>query len=359
MEPYLVLDNIKVQHQSRNIIDIEKFYLHKGEVLGLIGENGAGKSTLLRVLALLQQPANGRVFQKLAANLHEARKKISLVFQDSLLFRGTVYANVSYPLSLRKFSKEEIQTRSNKILSDFSIAHLAGADVVTLSGGEAKRVCFARALVYNPSVLLLDEPFNNLDLKIRRNLEKNLFTYIKAQGITTVFVSHDIEELVRYCNSLAVMHQGKIVQYNSVSEVLKSPASRKVADILGQNSFIMAEVKSMSEELAIVKVAEHEFSVARQFPGKLSNGQKVLLSLRPEDIFISNNGAFKNSSVRNSFKARIADIEQTRSVCRLKLESNFLSEAIVTKQSVEELELYEGKQVVAGFKATAAKLLSR
>jgi molybdopterin-binding protein len=360
MESYLALKNISVEINKKTIINVDGFSLKEGEIVGLAGENGAGKSTLLRVLALLEKPSKGEVLFKgrVAQDFQNLRQKMALVFQDSLLFRGTVYKNVSYPLKLRKYPKLKIDALTKKVLVDFSIEHLAQQDVRTLSGGEAKRVCLARALVYEPSILFLDEPFNSLDLIVRRKIETLLFSYLKANSITAIFVSHNFEELLRRCSRLAVMHQGRLVQFSPVDEIIKAPVNKFVADILGNTSFIEAEIKSVDNELAIINVANHEFSVASHFPPKLANGQKVFLNLRPEDIFISENGAFKNSSVRNSYKAKIIRIDKSGAICKLQLESGFLSEVFITKQSVEEMDLVEGKMVVAGFKATAAKLVS-
>ena len=361
MESYLALEDITVEIGGKVIVNSCNFALEKGEVVGIVGKNGAGKSTLLRVLALLEKPAIGQaLFEgKAVFDFHTLRQNIALVFQENLLFRGTVYANVSYPLKLRKYSKKDIEQRSKKVLADFSIEHLSQQDARTLSGGEAKRVSLARALVYEPSILLLDEPFNSLDMQICRRIEKALFAYLKEKNTTVVFVSHDFEQLARHCKRLAVMHEGKIVQFAPLNDVLKAPVDKTVASILGDTSFIEAEVRRVNRELATIKVAKHEFIVAvGHFPGKVAKGQRVFLNLRPEDIFISNNGAFKNSSVRNSFAAKIVSIDKSGMICKLRLESGFLSEAIITKQSVEELDLYEGKVIVAGFKATAAKLVS-
>lgn len=357
MESQLKLKDIYVKAESKEILSVDEFALAKGQILGLIGENGAGKSTLLRCLSLIERKSKATAFYEgeSISNAQLIRKKIALVFQDSLLFKGSVRANVAYPLKLRRFPKKEIAHKVDNILKAFGLEDLALRSTNDLSGGEAKRVCLARALVYDPSILLLDEPFRELDQKIRKEIERLLFSYVKANNITTVLVSHNFDEIIRYCEELAIIHQGKIIKRGLPEDVIRTSTEKEVASVLGDSSFIEVRIEEVNGQSAIVRAGNSKFLVACYDDFKV--GQKAFVSLRPEDIFISNNGSFKNSSVRNSFTASIAGIEKRDSFSRLKLETDFLAEASITKQSVEELGLHKGKKVVAGFKATAAKLI--
>ena len=357
MESQLRLKDICVKAENKVILSVDEFALAKGQVLGLVGENGAGKSTLLRCLSLIEKKSKAIAFYEgePVSNVQLIRKKIGLVFQDSLLFKGNVEANVAYPLKLRKLPKKEIAQKVENILNAFGLEDLALRSTGFLSGGEAKRVCLARALVYDPSILLLDEPFRELDQKIRKEVESLLFSYVKANNITTVLVSHNFDEIIRYCDELAIIHQGKIIKRGLTEVVISTSAEKEVASVLGDSSFIKVRIEEVNGQSALVKAGDSSFMVACYDDFKV--GQKAFVSLRPEDIFISNNGSFKNSSVRNSFTAKITAIEKRDSFSRLKLQTDFLAEASITKQSVEELDLHEGKEVVAGFKATPAKLI--
>ncbi|TET53781.1 MAG: ABC transporter ATP-binding protein [Actinobacteria bacterium] len=359
MDSYLALEDIYLRHKQKLLIEACDFSLGKGEIIGLMGENGAGKSTLLRMLALLEKPSKGKIYfeERPLLNVGEVRKHIALVFPEAMLFKGNVLSNISYPLKVRKISKLEIVKRCEKIMQAFDVSHLSERNTKNLSSGEARRVSLARALVYEPQILLLDEPFHELDIKIRRKIEKQLFSFIKKRNITTVFVSHSFEDIAKFCSKLAIIDKGRILQYAPISEILSKPVNKTVADILGKTSFIEAVVEKSQEGSVIVKAGKRNFIVASDSTFKA--GQHILLNIRPEDIFISNNGAFRNSSVRNSYQATIENIEDKKSFCCIKLGGDFKSEVAVTKQSVEELNLYNGKTVVAGFKATAAKLLEK
>lgn len=212
MESCLDIKNLQVLIGNKNILFVDNFSLNCGEVVGLTGKNGAGKSTLLRVLSLIEKPAMGHVYykQELVDNPSSLRKTIALIFQEPLLFKGSVYSNLAYPLRIRKWTKKEINDRILTLVKDFALGKLLAQDVRTLSGGEAKRVSLARALSYNPSILLLDEPFNNLDIDARQETEEKLFYYIRANNISTVFVSHRLEEIHKYCDRLVIMDNGKI-----------------------------------------------------------------------------------------------------------------------------------------------------
>lgn len=359
MEPYLALKNVKVWADKKEIINIEALNIKKGEVLGLLGANGAGKSTLLRVLSLIQKPTEGNVIyeNKIIANPKSLRENISFVFQENFLFKGSVRSNIKYPLQLRKLTKSEINDKVNSIIEDFQLNGVADQDASTLSGGESKKVCLARALVYEPQILLLDEPFNNLDANVRKKIKKKVFDYVKNKNITTIFVSHYLDEVLSYCENLAVMRGGKILQKAAIDEVFANPGDEYVAKFLGDTSFIEARVNSYTNGMAQLSAGKHQFSVASK--DDLHAGQKVFINIRPEDIFISNNGAFMNSSVRNSFKAEIDSIENRQAFSRLRLVSGFVTEVNITKQSVEELDLHKGKKIMAGFKATAVKILTK
>ena len=359
MESHLALKDVKVEIGNKTILDVDTFELPKGKIMGLVGENGAGKSTLLSVLALIEKPSSGRVFHENKQIFQSLliRKHISLVFQKALLFKGSVISNIAYPLKLRKLSKAQINKRCTDILKQFKIEHLAGQDARTLSGGEEKKVSLARALVYDPSVLLLDEPFRDLDSKVRTDIENTLFALVKKKKISTVFVSHDFEDIAKHCSHITIIEKGRLVQQGKIDEVLASPADKQVASILGDTSFIEAKVKKVTGGTIIVKAGSYDFEVSANDSKSIKVGAKMFVNLRPEDIFISNNGSFNNSSVRNSFEAKVVAIEKNKSHSRLRLDCGFIADAAITKQSVEELEIFEGKTVVAGFKATAAKII--
>jgi len=224
----LQLQNVKVVASKRTLLNIVDFSLEQGDIVGVIGPNGAGKSTLLKILSFLQAPTEGRVFYrgevKKADQLSlEIRRKFAVALQQSLLFDTSVFNNVALGLTLRKVPKIEISERVRYWLEKFNIAHLERKSSISLSGGEAQRVNLARALILEPEVLFLDEPFSALDFPTKVELIKDLKAILKGTGTTTFFVSHDLLEIKHLTKSLLVVIDGEIKQFGETKAVIHEP----------------------------------------------------------------------------------------------------------------------------------------
>lgn len=207
--------------------------VQKGEVLALVGPNGAGKTTLLLVLARLLRPHSGSiVFERRPFtqwNLLEYRRKTSFVFQSPLLLDMTVAANVGLGLRFRGLPKEQISERVNHWLLRLEITGLARRRAGELSGGEAQRVSLARALVLEPELLLLDEPFSGLDPPSRLKLLEDLTVLLGTDHRTVMIVTHDLEEAARLGDRVAVLVGGRLRQVGPPRQVRASPADEEVA----------------------------------------------------------------------------------------------------------------------------------
>jgi len=217
LETLLEVKNLIHRYNQKVVLDIEGFELSKGEVLALIGPNGAGKSTFLRILNLLEKPTQGivNIFGITPINnrqRHNLRKKMVMIFQEPLLFKSTVYNNVSYGLRMRKKNKDFIKNKVLEALEKFGISHLIDRQAGTLSGGEAQRVSLARALVLEPEILLLDEPFAALDQPTREELRDDLYKIIRRENQTTLHVTHDRNEALVISDNVAVINEGEIIQ---------------------------------------------------------------------------------------------------------------------------------------------------
>ena len=201
-EALLALRDIAVRHGASTVLELRCLEVHSGEIVVVIGPNGAGKSTLLRVMGLLQRPTLGEVYfhGELAKtnNALDMRRRIASVFQTPLLLNSTVYANAALGLKLRGFGRDQIDKRLSPWLERFGIGHLSSRHVRTLSGGEAQRTSLARGLALDPDLLLLDEPFSALDALTRETLLFDLQEILAETGITTVMVTHDLQEAVRW-----------------------------------------------------------------------------------------------------------------------------------------------------------------
>ncbi|WP_223591993.1 ABC transporter ATP-binding protein [Neobacillus bataviensis] len=230
MNPLIELKNITFTAQHKTILDIPHFQIQPGEFLGVMGPNGAGKSTLLKLLSFLERSSSGeilyrgQVITKGNAPL-DLRRKFSIALQQSLLLDGTVYQNIAIGLKLRKISKVEIKEKVEHWLNLFGISHLAKKNALHLSGGEAQRVNLARAMIVEPEILFLDEPFSALDFPTKIKLMEDFKQIISETKTTAVFVSHDLMEVNYLTNRLAIIINGEVKQSGPTPMVLEHPNS--------------------------------------------------------------------------------------------------------------------------------------
>jgi len=215
--------DITVVRSKRTILQVPNVELSQGEVLALVGHNGAGKTTLLQVLALVLQPTTGTVcFQGEAvsnSNALRIRRCMAAVLQQPLLLDTTVFKNVAVGLQIRKIPKKDINLLVPPWLERLGVAHLAKEPVRGLSGGEAQRVSLARALVLEPQVLFLDEPFSALDTPTREGLLKELSTILKESNMTAVFVTHDYREIPKLADRVMELDGGLVLRSFSSNEM--------------------------------------------------------------------------------------------------------------------------------------------
>lgn len=240
MSALVTVTNLVVERNGRVVLQAERLAITQGEVLAVVGPNGAGKSTLLLALARLLKPKQGEIWfdGRLAAAESDTayRRRIALVMQDPLLFDTTVFDNVASGLRFRGLGREEIQRRVRLWLERLGVEHLSKRRADQLSGGEAQRVSLARALVLQPQLLLLDEPFAALDPPTRARLLDDLDTLLQETATTTVFVTHDLDEAVQLAGRVAVIVGNLLRQVGKAEDVFRTPADAEVAQFLNHRS---------------------------------------------------------------------------------------------------------------------------
>jgi tungstate transport system ATP-binding protein len=232
--PHVEVEGLIVKRGQRTVLDVPSLRIERGEILAVVGPNGAGKSTLVTMLALLERPSAGQI--RLAGEPIDwrrgvlgARRRLALVFQEPLLFDTTVFENVATGLKLRGVSRAEIGKRVETWLARLGVGHLARRQARTLSGGEAQRTSLARALVLEPELLLLDEPFAALDAPTRESLAEDLVPLLRETDTTTVLVTHDRDEAIEIGDRLAVILDGRIARVDLPERVLAEPGDEAVA----------------------------------------------------------------------------------------------------------------------------------
>jgi tungstate transport system ATP-binding protein len=356
--PVLEGRGLRVARSGSSILDVDAIMIDEGEVLSLVGPNGAGKTTLLVALCLLTKSLQGSIYfkgKKIGAEISvdEYRKKITMVFQEALLFNTTVFENVAAGLNFRNISKVKSRQIVDENLERFGIAHLKDRSARTLSGGEAQRVSLARAFAIDPDILFLDEPFSALDPPTRESLVGDFETALGTSRTTTIFTTHDRMEALRLSDRIAVMHNGRILQSGGPEEVMNHPANEFVASFVGVETILKGRVLEAKEGAIIVSVAGHEIEAVGNDPP----GEHVILCIRPENVTLSNNASSTQTSARNVFPGVIEKITQLGLYCRVDMDCGFPLVAYVTKHSQEQMSLTVGKKIEASFKATAVHVL--
>ena len=248
----LILQGVSYHYNGTKVIHDLDLTVGKDEIVCLLGASGCGKTTTLKAIAGLIEAKQGSIFidGKLVSDeqsfISPEHRNIGMMFQDYALFPHlTVANNIAFGLS--KMNKAQKQQRVDEMLK---LVHLIGcADRFPhqLSGGQQQRVAIARALAYKPSLLLLDEPFSNIDTQVRFELIADIRRIIKATQVSAVFVTHSKEEAFAFSDTLAIMHRGKIEQQGTPEQLFAAPCSKEVAEFLGQGIYLSAEVLTATE----------------------------------------------------------------------------------------------------------------
>ncbi|MAI79172.1 MAG: hypothetical protein CL917_09545 [Deltaproteobacteria bacterium] len=272
MKTALLAENLEILKKSKGgdfELIIPELAIYRDEVLVILGPNGSGKSTLLRTLAGVDIPYAGTLKQK-------TNGRVTMVFQRPIAFAGSVLHNARIALRAQGLSKQVVEKRSQDALTHFGIAHLSERPASELSGGELRRLALARAFALEPAVLLLDEPFDDLDARAQEALSTDLRNAVAQTGTAVVVVTHDLQRAALVSDRIAVLLQGRMRQIGTQSEVLNQPVDRETAELVGMSNLIQAELDSQG-------LAHFGSGQAIQTKSVNSPGP-VYIGLRPEHL---------------------------------------------------------------------------
>lgn len=285
---YLKIKNIrKMFDKTRGIKDIN-FSIEKGELISFLGPSGCGKTTLLNIIGGFIQPETGKIYLEgeEITNFPPEIRNISTVFQNYALFpHMNVIENIKYGLKYKKISKKEQEDLVQDYLKIVGLEGYEKVSIHELSGGQQQRVALARALVLHPKLLLLDEPFSNLDAKLKISMREELKQLQKKLNISMIFVTHDQEEALSLSDKIVVMNMGEIIQIGTPEEIYYNPTNDYVADFIGKANFITKDGKKVllrPEDISMRKSENGEWViVSKEFMGaytifKIKNSQSEL-----------------------------------------------------------------------------------
>ena len=261
----------------------------RGSFTTFLGPSGCGKTTTLRMIAGFYEPDAGDIFlgERRINDVPVHRRQTAMVFQDYALFpHMSVGENVGYGPKLARLPRDEVGKRVGATLSYLGLTGLEDRSPNQLSGGQQQRVALARALVMQPEVLLLDEPLSNLDAKLRVSIRNELVSIQKELNLTTIYVTHDQEEALAMSDWIAVMNQGRVVQYGTPWEIYYRPRTRFLADFVGAVNLVRARVLGDEDGRVTLDLEGQRLPVAR---GEFSpdGREEALLSIRPESLVLS------------------------------------------------------------------------
>jgi spermidine/putrescine ABC transporter ATP-binding subunit len=278
----------KVYPGGVRAVDELDLTIEQGEFFAILGPSGCGKTTTLRMIAGLEQPSTGRIriggsdVTKMQAH----HRNVGVVFQSYALFPHlTVFQNIAFGLTMRGWQKRQIAERVAELLAMIRLPDIAARMVDQLSGGQQQRVALARALAPQPSVLLLDEPLSNLDLKLRQEMRLEIRRIQRELGTTTIFVTHDQGEALALSDRVLVMNDGRISQMGTPTEVYEAPRDRWVASFLGDANIFTGTVSRSPDHLSVL--APDEGTAHFVIAGLEADNERVAVAIRPEAITIA------------------------------------------------------------------------
>ncbi|MCA1647948.1 MAG: ABC transporter ATP-binding protein [Chloroflexi bacterium] len=305
--PEVVLERLSKRYDSVPAVDDLSLELERGELISLLGPSGCGKTTTLRMLGGFVMPTAGRVLIRGLDVTRQPphRRDTAMVFQSYALFPHlTVFENVAFGLRRRHVPAADLASRVHGMLELLQLGPLAKRLPRELSGGQQQRVAVGRALVVSPAVLLLDEPFSNLDAKLRASTRVELRRLQQELELTAVFVTHDQEEAMAISDRIVVMNQGTVEQVGTAREIYERPTTRFVADFIGTANVLHARVIDRSGNGLRIE-AEGRLELLVDGPPEFLAGSRVAAVIRPEELRVRPADADRHALAPNSAAGRV------------------------------------------------------
>lgn len=335
-------------------IDALDLDIQPGEFLTLLGPSGSGKTTALNLLAGFQTPTAGRILvdDNDIAALPPYRRNIGVVFQHYALFpHMTVRENIAYPLRQRKLAKGEIVAKVDEVMRMVSLGNFADRLPRQLSGGQQQRVAVARAIVFRPRLLLMDEPLGALDRKLRETVQLELKRLHRELGMTVVFVTHDQDEALVMSDRIAIFDAGRIQQIGTAQELYDCPVSRFVAQFLGESNCFVGEIIQRD---GASKLNCQEAVLSGLTSAATPTSGRAALVVRPERCKILSSE--KVPAGWNAVAARIRDVVYLGSQRKVVVDCESANTAVVNCTPDDELP--SRPEVVLAFPPAVARIVS-
>ena len=353
--PIVVFDRVSKTYDGRvDVVKSLSLELERGEFLTLLGPSGSGKTTSLMMLAGFEEPTSGTITLDGTRlnNVPAHRRGIGMVFQNYALFpHMSVAENLAFPLQMHGFPRADIPAKVKRALDMVRLGHLGDRKPAQLSGGQQQRVAVARALIYEPKIVLMDEPLGALDKQLREQMQLEIRHLHENLGVTVVYVTHDQSEALTMSDRIAVFHHGVIQQLATPTELYERPANAFVASFIGENNRLDGTVVGHDGAFCRVRVAEGEHVSARNV-GDAPVNSAVVLSVRPERVTLGDGG-----DGANRFPAFVEEVIYLGDHCKVRLRLASTDAFVVKVDSGEAARLQRGDRVNVSWRAEACLAL--
>ena len=329
--------------------------IEEGEFVTMLGPSGSGKTTCLMMLAGFETPTHGEIYLngQAISSIPPHKRGIGMVFQNYALFpHMTVYENLAFPLRVRKIPKDEADKKIDKALSMVSLQGFADRMPGQLSGGQQQRVAVARSLVFDPQLVLMDEPLGALDKNLRESMQYEIKHIHESIGVTVVYVTHDQTEALTMSNRIAVFNDGKVQQLSSPDKLYEEPVNSFVAEFIGENNKFAGQVTDISGDKCKVQLDSGTEILANPIAVK-AKGEKTKVSLRPERAIID-----PKDKMDNNHKGKIEEVIYHGDHTRLRVDLLGNKDFILkVPNSSNRMDIKEGKEINIGWNSIDCRAL--
>mgnify|MGYP003635055631 CR=1 FL=1 len=347
---FVEFDRVQKSYDGENLVVKDlNLSLPKGEFLTMLGPSGSGKTTCLMMLAGFETATYGdiRLDGVSINNIPPHKRGIGMVFQNYALFpHMTVAENLSFPLEVRKMGKSAREEKINRALGMVQMNDFAGRRPAQLSGGQQQRIALARALVFEPELVLMDEPLGALDKQLRETLQFEITKLAHDLGITVVYVTHDQTEALTMSDRVAVFDDGRIQQLAPPDQLYEAPENSFVAQFIGENNTLEGVVKEIKGGVALVQLGSGEVIQAK--PVNVTEaGERTRVSIRPERVEYNKErmqeGAF-------TLKAEVLEFIYMGDIFRTRLRVAGKDDFVIkTRNAPDQARLVPGTQIEIGW----------
>lgn len=356
--PLVRFTNVQKSYDGENLVVKDlNLDVAKGEFLTMLGPSGSGKTTCLMMLAGFEPATHGEIYLsgQPINNVPPHKRGIGMVFQNYALFpHMSVAENLSFPLEVRGMDRSERESRIKRALSMVQLDEFGHRRPAQLSGGQQQRVAVARALVFDPDLVLMDEPLGALDKNLREQMQYEIKHIHEQLGVTVVYVTHDQSEALTMSNRIAVFNDGVIQQLAPPADLYERPENAFVAQFIGENNRLTGTVREINGNECVVDVDDGSIVKALKVNVE-APGDSCTLSLRPERVVTSP----ANGAVNNTFSAKVEELIYLGDHIRARMSVCGTNEFIVkVPNSAEHSILQEGNTAEIGWSAEDCRALA-